>query len=339
MIKEALFWERLPNKRVRCYLCRRKCNIANGQRGICGVRENRDGTLYTLVYAKPIALHVDPIEKKPFFHFLPGARAFSIATVGCNFLCRFCQNWDISQVGRNGRIEGYTVSPEEVVALTEQYRCRIISYTYTEPTVFYEYAKDICILALEKGIKNVFVTNGYISEEALKDISPYLHGANIDLKGWNEEFYRKIVGGIRLKEVLKSLKLHRKLGIWLEVTTLVVPGWNDSEKDLREIAKFIRDELGDWTPWHISRFYPHYKMRDYPATPIEILERAYEIGKEEGLKYVYLGNVPGHPGENTYCPSCGKLVIGRVGFTITEYNLDEKGTCKFCGYKIHGVFS
>ena len=337
MIKEALFYQKLPGKRVRCNLCRIRCNIAPGKRGLCGVRENRDGVLYTLVYGKPIALNVDPIEKKPLFHFLPGSRAFSIATVGCNFHCDFCQNWDISQIGRDGRIEGYDVPPEKVVELAEEYSCQVIAYTYTEPVIFYEYAKDTALLAVERGMKNVFVTNGYITEEALRDIRPYLHGVNIDLKGWSEEYYRKIIGA-RLSEVLDSLRLHRKLGIWLEVTTLIVPGWNDSERDIREIARFVRDELGDWTPWHISRFYPHYRMRNYPPTPLSVLEMAYEIGKEEGLKYVYLGNVPGHKGENTYCPNCGRLVIGRVGFSITEYHLDEKGKCQYCGYQIHGVF-
>lgn len=334
-----MFYEVLSDGKVRCNLCRHRCVICKGKRGICRVRENKDGKLYTLVYGKPIAIHVDPIEKKPLFHFLPGTTAFSIATVGCNFHCNFCQNWDISQdrgIIESSIMEKRVVTPETLVEYAKRYGSDTIAYTYTEPTIFYEYAYETAKLATETGILNIFVTNGYITEEALREIKPYLHGANIDLKGWSDSYYRKIVGAL-LNEVLDSIKTYKKLGIWLELTTLIVPGHNDREEDLREIARFIKTEVGEDTPWHISRFYPHYKMRDLPPTPIETLKRAYEIGKEEGLNYIYLGNVPGM-GENTYCHNCGKLLIKRWGYEILEYNLTEDGRCPECGAKIPGIF-
>ena len=336
-MKLSSYYKKLANRAVRCTLCRHRCIIREGESGICRVRVNKEGKLYSLVYGYPIALHIDPIEKKPLFHFLPGSNALSIATVGCNFRCKFCQNWDISQLPRDyNRVEGYKVSPEEVVGAALRSGSTIISYTYTEPTIFFEYALDISKLAVKKGIKNTFVTNGYVTEEALKDIAPYLHGANIDLKSMNPKFYASVVGA-RLNEVLDGIKTYKKFGIWLEITTLIIPGYNDSEDQLREIARFIRDELGDGTPWHVSRFYPAYKFKHVPPTQISAVRRAREIGLEEGLKYVYTGNIPGNAGEDTHCPSCGEVLIRRWGFSVVEYNITN-GKCRFCGEKIDGVW-
>ena len=336
-MKLSSYYKKLANRAVRCTLCRHRCIIREGESGICRVRVNKEGKLYSLVYGYPIALHIDPIEKKPLFHFLPGSNALSIATVGCNFRCKFCQNWDISQLPRDyNRVEGYKVSPEEVIGAALRSGSTIISYTYTEPTIFFEYALDISKLAVKKGIKNTFVTNGYVTEEALKDIAPYLHGANIDLKSMNPKFYASVIGA-RLNEVLDGIKTYKKFGIWLEITTLIIPRYNDSEDELREIARFIRDELGDGTPWHVSRFYPAYKFKHVPSTQISAVRRAREIGLEEGLKYVYTGNIPGNAGEDTHCPSCGEVLIRRWGFSVVEYNITN-GKCRFCGEKIDGVW-
>ena len=339
MLKEAYLYEKYDDERVRCLECRHYCIIKRDRYGVCGVKKNIDNKLYSLVYGKPIAINLDPIEKKPLFHFLPGSSALSYATVGCNFKCLFCQNWDISQMprDRHHRIEGYDVSAEEMVQLALKYRAEVIAHTYTEPSIFFEYAYDIAKISSQYGIKNIFVTNGYISPQALEMIRPYLHAVNIDLKGWSEEYYRKIIGA-RLSEVLDSIKLHKKSGIWVELTTLIVPGWNDTEEQIREIARFIRDEVGPETPWHISRFHPAYKMRDYPPTPIETLKMAYRIGKEEGLRFVYLGNVPGDESENTYCPKCGRLLIKRWGFEVLENHIKD-GKCPYCGEKIEGVWN
>lgn len=337
-MKEALFYKRIDKDRVRCSLCRHRCVILEGKKGVCGVREVKEGKLYSLVYGKPISLNIDPIEKKPLFHFLPGTRTFSLATVGCNFRCDFCQNWEISQdvYGLLFTQDEEEIPPEAIVQYAKKNKCESISHTYTEPTIFYEYAFDIAKLSSREEIYNIFVTNGYITEEALNFIKPYLHAANIDLKGWSEEYYKKIIRA-KLSEVLDSIKLYKKLGIWVEITTLIVPGWNDKDEDIREIAKFIRDELGKETPWHISRFHPHYKMRDVPPTPIERLKRAYEIGKEEGLLFVYLGNVPGM-GEDTYCPNCGNILIRRWGFSIIDKRIDEEGKCPHCKISVPGVW-
>ncbi|MGB9824917.1 MAG: AmmeMemoRadiSam system radical SAM enzyme [Candidatus Hydrothermia bacterium] len=336
MYKEARYYDKLENNAVRCFLCRHKCLIRDGQFGICHVRKNMGGTLHTLVYGYPCAINVDPIEKKPLYHFLPGSRALSISTVGCNFSCKFCQNYDISQTPKEGEIFGENVPPETVVLLAEKYRCESISYTYTEPTIFYEYAYDIAVLAKKAGIKNNFVTNGYISEKPLKDIAPYLDGANIDLKSFRKDFYSKIVGA-RLEEVLDSIKLYFKLGIWIELTTLIIPGYNDTEEELRDIARFIKNELAEYVPWHVSRFYPQYKMRHVPPTPEKKVLRAREIGLEEGLLYVYTGNIYSDEGNHTFCPVCKKRVISRTGFWVTE-NRAPGGICSYCGARIHGIF-
>ncbi len=331
-MKEAMLYDKLENNEVQCALCAHRCLIKPGRLGICGVRENRDGTLYSLVYAQAISANVDPIEKKPLYHFLPGTGAFSIATVGCNFRCAFCQNADISQASKSkgwGRW-GQELPPEQVVDLAQKYRCASIAYTYTEPTVFFEYAYDTAQIATARGIKNVFVTNGYMTEEALGKIEPYLDAANVDLKGFTDEFYRRTCGA-QLQPVLDSIRLMHQMGVLVEVTTLIVPGHNDSDEELRRIARFLADISPD-LPWHISRFVPHYKMTDVPPTPVETLHRAAEIGYETGLRYVYAGNVPGDRYESTYCPGCGEVAIQRFGYH-TQVKLDGN-RCRNCGYQL-----
>ncbi len=334
---EARFYRKMEDDKVRCLLCPHRCLIRPGKRGLCGVRENRGGILYSLVYQKAISSHVDPIEKKPFFHFLPGSTSFSIATVGCNLSCRFCQNSDISQAGKETvEIYGYDLSPVEVVRQAKQSGSLSISYTYTEPTVFFEYAFDTAVLAKKEGLANNFVTNGYIEAEPLKAIVPYLDAANVDLKSFREEYYRKICGA-SLKPVLDTLVLMKERKIWVEVTTLVLPGQNDSDAELQDIAFFIRDNLGLETPWHISRFFPRYRMDASSPTPPETIDRARQIGLDAGLQFVYSGNLAGGSGESTFCPNCGKTVISRFGFVLIE-NKIRGGFCSFCGVEIAGVF-
>lgn len=334
-MKEALFYEPQEGGKVRCGLCRFRCLIRDGERGVCRVRENRGGILYSLVYGKLCAEHVDPVEKKPLFHLLPGSKCYSIATVGCNFRCRHCQNYSISQVPANAVIPGVERSPEQVVQQALATGCRSIAYTYTEPTMFFEFALDTARLAREAGLKNVFVTNGYITKEALAAIAPYLDAANIDLKGFSEDFYREVVHA-RLGEVLDSIIEYRRQGIWIEITTLIIPGLNDSTEQLQGIASFIVENLGNDTPWHVSQFYPTFQLTDRPRTPVETLRRACDIGSEAGLRYVYEGNVPGAGGENTRCPDCGALLIGRYGYLI-ESNRLNNGACPDCGAVIAGI--
>ncbi|MCM8783961.1 MAG: AmmeMemoRadiSam system radical SAM enzyme [Candidatus Omnitrophica bacterium] len=334
-MREAEFYEKLAGNNVRCFLCNHRCLIADGKKGICGVRENIKGILYSLVYGKLISQHVDPIEKKPFFHFFPGSLAYSVATVGCNFKCDFCQNYEISQIVRSkGEIFGEEVAPEVVVDSAIEYGCKSLSYTYTEPTIAYDYYKEIMRLAKKRGLYNNFVTNGYMTEELLSDALGYLDAANVDLKSFSSGFYKNICGA-RLEPILESLKIMKKMNIWLEVTTLLIPGLNDSEQEIRNCAEFIYS-LGNETPWHISRFYPHYKMDDVSPTPLRALHKAREIGLEVGLKYVYAGNVPGDEGEDTYCYGCKKKVIRRYGFQVLEYNIDNS-YCHFCNTQIEGV--
>ncbi len=335
-MKEASFYEKREDGNVRCLLCKQHCSITAGKRGLCGVRENRDGLLYTLVYDLPCATHIDPIEKKPLFHFFPGSRAFSLATVGCNFRCLHCQNHDISQAPlQQCSLTGDRVTAPEIVSYAMNGECKSISYTYTEPTVFYEYAFDIARLAKEKGLYNNFVTNGYIEDAPLRAIRPYLDAANIDLKGFDESFYKKVCKA-ELAKVLDTIRTYRTLDIWIELTTLIIPGYNDGEGSLRSIARFIVEELGPQVPWHVSAFYPTYKLLDIKRTNPATLARAREIGLEEGLRYVYEGNVPGSEGENTYCYSCKRVVIKRYGYTIIEYNI-QNSSCIYCGAIIDGI--
>jgi len=333
MKKEAMFYSAEGDK-LRCRLCRHECLIAPSKRGICRVRENVGGKLFTLNYRKAVSLAVDPIEKKPFFHFHPGSKSLSLATVGCNFRCLHCQNYSISQLVKDsGDITGEDISPEDVVAAAKKEGCGSISYTYTEPTIFYEYAYDVAKLAKKEGIANSFVTNGYIGEDALREISPYLDAANIDLKGFSDKFYREICGA-RLQPVLDGIKLHHELGIWIEIATLVIPGHNDSVEDFEGIAKFIAS-IDPEIPWHVTRFHPDYKLRSPPSTPASTLRTAREIGLKNGLKYVYEGNIPGEEREDTYCPKCGKLLIKRFGFSVVK-NLIKEGACPECDTKIAG---
>jgi len=330
-MKEALLYNKLKDKKVRCQNCPHFCIISPGKIGICGVRENRDGKLYFLVYGKAVAIHIDPIEKKPFFHFLPGSHSLSIATVGCNFICRNCQNYDISQGFKRAKeIPGEDLPPEEIVKMALENNLPSISYTYVEPTIFLEYALDIMKLAKKAGLKNNFVSNGFMSEESAKLIIPYLDANNIDIKSFYDKFYRENCGG-RLQPVLDTAKLMKKSGVWVEITTLVIPTLSDSEEMFRKIAKFIYEELGPETPWHISQFSGaiSWKLQDLPDTPVETLQKAWKIGKEVGLKYVYTGNVPGLPSEDTFCPKCGTLVIDRTNYII--HRRDKDGKCPKCG--------
>jgi pyruvate formate lyase activating enzyme len=331
----AALWEAWRGgPRIHCFLCAHHCRIEPGGLGKCGVRENRDGVLYTLVYGRPVSTAVDPIEKKPLFHFLPGTRTYSLATVGCNFACSFCQNADISQMPVDqGRVVGRPMTAEQVVAGALAAGCRSVSYTYTEPTIFYEYARDCARLASEAGLKNVFVTNGFMTAQTLADIDGDLHAANVDLKSFSDEFYRTLAGA-RLKPVLDSIRRLHDMGVWTEVTTLLIPGENDDDDELRGLAEFLVSVSPD-IPWHVSRFHPTYRLLDVPPTPLQTVEKAVRIGREAGLRYVYGGNVPGHSSESTACPSCGKMVIERVGFGLRK-NQVTGGRCSGCGQEIAG---
>ncbi len=336
MRRKAMLWEKIEDKKVHCFLCAHHCRIGENGFGFCGMRKNLEGELYTYAYGNVIASHVDPIEKKPLYHFLPGTSAYSIATIGCNFRCPFCQNWTISQTSsREEDVEGYELKPEEVVREAIRNDCRSISYTYTEPTVFFEYAYDTAKIAGKKGLYNNFVTNGYMTEEAIDMISPYLDAANVDLKFFNDESYRNICKG-SLQPVLDSIKHMKKRGIWVEVTTLLIPGENDSEQELRGIASFIAS-VGEEIPWHVSRYHPDYKYTKAPPTPVAAMEEAMEIGKEEGLKYIYLGNV--FTRAETLCANCGKVLIDRGGFSakVTE-DFIATGRCRNCGTPVEGVW-
>jgi len=336
VMREAMLYNSLKGERVQCHLCNHRCIIVPSHRGICGVRENRDGKLYTLVFGRAISLNVDPIEKKPIFHLYPGSTSFSMATVGCNFRCLQCQNHEISQMPVDyGTIEGSAAPPSKIVSLAKAHGCRSISYTYTEPTIYFEYAYETAVLASQEGIKNIFVTNGYMSEEALRTIHPYLHAANVDLKSFRDEFYRGVCRAT-LKPVLENLRRMREMGIWVEITTLVIPTHNDSEREFEQIAGFILS-LGPEVPWHVSAFYPTYKMLNLARTPASLLHRAREIGMKTGLRYVYCGNIPGEEGEDTFCPGCGRKVIERVGFRVAKKDMTD-GACRHCHTKIDGVW-
>jgi pyruvate formate lyase activating enzyme len=322
---------------VICELCAHHCRIKDGHRGICGVRENRKGVLYSLVYGWLVAENVDPVEKKPLFHVLPGSRSYSISTVGCNFHCRHCQNFSISQPGAFAAdaVPGILRSPEHVVASALSNGCQSISYTYVEPTIFFEFAYDCCVLAHKQGLKNIFVSNGYIAEKPTRKLAPVLDAINIDIKSFSDDFYRKICGA-RLQPVLDTVRLMHELGVWVEITTLVIPGLNDSDAELTEIAEFILS-VDPSMPWHVTAFYPTYKMTDRPPTSASSLQKAREIGLRAGLRYVYEGNVPGSGGENTVCPSCQARLFRRSGFTIKENRLVDGG-CPQCGERIAGIW-
>ena len=330
-MKEVYLYKKLQDKKVQCQNCAHYCLVSPDNIGVCGVRENKNGKLYVLSYGKIIALHIDPIEKKPLFHFLPGTHSLSIASVGCNFRCANCQNWDISQSPRlTGKIEGEKMAPAGIVKTTLKNNLPSISYTYTEPAIFSEFSLDTMKLAKKEGIKNAWVTNGFWSKELFDLVSPYVDAANVDLKGFTDEFYLKVCGA-KLQPVLDTLKRLKEKKLWVEVTTLVIPTLNDSEETLRKIAQFIKNDLGTETPWHVTQFSGtiSWRLQELPETPVETLEMAYKIGKETGLKYVYTGNVPGIPSEDTFCPKCNTPVIDRTGYVINRH--DKQGKCPKCG--------
>ena len=334
-IREARFYEKLEHKKIRCKLCPRECVIDDHERGYCGVRENRGGTYYTLVYARPCTYHIDPIEKKPLFHFLPGSMAFSIATAGCNLNCKFCQNWEISQVTPE-QVDSFYLPPHKVAEMAKDYNSLSIAYTYSEPTIFYEYMYDTAVKGKEKGIKSVVITAGFIEPDPIKELCQVVDAIKVDLKAFRQKYYTEIVHG-ELKPVLKAMETIASQGTWLEIVYLVVPTLNDNEKEIRDLAQFVREYLGSETPIHFTRFYPQYLLKNLPPTPISTLERCKAIADAEGLKYVYIGNVPGHPAENTYCPECGQLLIERTGFVVKQMNL-KNGKCPKCGTKIPGYW-
>jgi len=343
-LKEAMLWRREGplEDGVKCDACSQYCYIPKGHRGVCGVRENKGGTLYTLVYDKVLGLHPDPVEKKPLYHFLPGTRSFSFGTVGCNFHCEFCQNSDMSQApkplyGGSGEVFGEKRTPASLVKEALSLGCKSIAYTYNEPAIFIELAHDTMRLAKERGLKNIFVSNGYESEEALELVAPYLDAMNIDLKSFSPEFYSKICGG-RFSAVIDTIRRAHKKGIWLEVTTLVIPGRNDSDEELRQIAGFIAGVSAD-IPWHISRFFPMHRMLDVKPTPLPTLERAYGIGKAAGLKHVYVGNVREDTHNDTVCPKCGSICIRRGPYYGGLENHLADGKCPSCKTGIAGVWS
>jgi len=335
-MKEAYLYEKLEGEKVRCRLCNHRCLIKSGAKGICGVRENRAGTLITLVFGKVIAGHCDPIEKKPLFHFMPGTHSYSIATVGCNFKCTFCQNADISQMPADqNRIMGEEMSPEKIVRQALRVGAQSVSYTYTEPTVYFELALETARACVSKGLKNVFVSNGYMTRDCLEEIHPDLHAANVDLKAFNDRFYKEQCGA-RLKPVLNTIEAMNEMGIWLEVTTLLIPGLNDSREELKELARFLAG-TNPGIPWHISRFHPTYRLTDRPITPVETIRRARDLGYEAGLQYVYTGNIPGDEGENTFCHNCRAPLIDRLGFHVSQNRIMD-GRCPECGTGVPGVW-
>jgi pyruvate formate lyase activating enzyme len=338
VLREALLYLRQPDGTVVCQLCAHRCVIRPGRRGICWVRENHGGTLVTLVADRVVGVHVDPIEKKPFFHFLPGSLAYSLSTVGCNFHCLFCQNWEISQWPRAhaGPVPGAPTTPRKIVSEALATGCAAIAYTYTEPTIFFELALETSRLAAAAGLKNVFITNGYMTREALDLIAPVLHAANVDLKSFADRYYRKACGAT-LAPVLEMIPLLRKRGVWVEVTTLLVPGHNDSDAELRGLAGWLA-AIDRGIPWHVSAFYPTYEMRDVPPTPLATLLRAARIGQEAGLRFVYIGNAPGGRWEDTECPECGRLLIRRRGFTVLEDRIED-GRCPGCHMVVSGVWT
>lgn len=334
-LREAMFYEKLDKDTIQCHLCPRNCILKNGMRGFCRAREPRKGIHYTLVYGNPTAIHVDPIEKKPLFHFLPATTAFSIATAGCNFRCKYCQNWEISQFPPEETFN-YNLAPEDVVKKAIRYGSPTIAYTYTEPSTFYEYMLDTAKIAKTKGIKNIYHSNGSLNPKPVEELLPYLAGANIDLKGFTQEFYSKICEGY-LDTVLATIKTLKKNKVHVEITNLIIPTLNDDLNSIRKMCVWIREEVGRDTPIHFSRFYPTFKLRNLTPTPIKTLERARGVALKEGLEYVYIGNVPGHEAESTYCPKDKKVLIRRVGYKILENNIIN-GRCKFCNKDIPGVW-
>jgi pyruvate formate lyase activating enzyme len=335
-IVEAKFYEKLPYKKIKCKLCPRECVIDDRERGYCGVRENRGGKYYSLVHSRVCTAHVDPIEKKPLFHFCPGTMAFSVATAGCNVNCKMCQNWEISQV-RPEQVPSNYLPPRELAALARQYDCVSIAYTYSEPVIFYEYVKDAAEAGRANGVRSVVITGGYIQQEPLKEWCKAVDAIKVDLKAFSEKFYKEVVNG-ELKPVLETLVTLREQGMWTEIVYLVIPTLNDGDQEFQALAKWVKSNLGPDVPVHFTRFHPEYLLTNLPPTPIESLERAKGIADAEGLHYVYIGNVPGHPAENTYCPRCHRVLIERLGYIIKQTHL-KKGRCGYCQQVIPGVWA
>jgi len=335
-VVEARYYQKLPGKLVQCKLCPRECVVPPGDRGYCRVRENRGGTYYSLVHSRVVAAHIDPVEKKPFFHFLPGSLALSVATAGCNVNCKFCQNWEISQA-RPEELRSIKLPPRELAARAKENGCPLLAYTYSEPTVFNEYVVDAAEAGHAVGLRSVVVSNGFIQQEPLKKLCQSVDAIKTDVKAFSEKYYREVVRG-ELKPVLDTLVTVRKHARWSEIVYLVVPTLNDSDAEFRDLARWIKSELGPDMPIHFTRFHPLYLLRNLPPTPVETLERAKAVADAEGLQYVYIGNVPGHPGENTYCPKCRRLLIERAGFTIRQLHV-RKGQCEYCHQAIPGVWA
>ena len=333
---EARFYEKLKERKVKCKLCPRECVVGDKERGYCGVRENRGGTYYSLVHSRVCAAHVDPIEKKPLFHYLPGTTAFSIATAGCNVNCKFCQNWDISQV-RPEQVPAQYVSPQRLAEAARQNRCPTIAYTYSEPVIFTEYLMDAADAGHQAGVRSVVISNGYIQDEPLKAAYGKMDAVKIDLKAFSESYYRDVVVG-ELKPVLETLVALRKMGKWTEIVYLVVPTLNDGDAEFSGLAQWVKTNLGVDVPLHFTQFHPDYLLKNLPITPVPTLERAKAIADAEGLHYVYIGNVPGHPAQNTYCPQCRRMLVERVGFIASKMLIRKDGSCPFCRHSIPGIW-
>ncbi|MFH1211145.1 MAG: AmmeMemoRadiSam system radical SAM enzyme [archaeon] len=336
--KEAMHYRKIKEGIVQCQLCPWYCVLKDRERGKCGVRENREGKLYSMVYGKPCAFNIDPIEKKPLYHFLPGSRSLSIGTVGCNLFCHHCQNYSTSQATPE-EIPSLKIEPAQVVEKATKAKCKSISYTYNEPSIFYEYVYDTARIAKKKKIKNVMVTNGYINEKPLKELYKHIDAANVDLKGFSEKFYKEVCE-VRLQPVLDSLKNMKKMGVWTEITNLIIPGYNDNMKEIKKMSEWITKNLGKDVPLHFSRFFPCYEMMEIPVTPIDTLKKAYETARKAGIKYVYVGNVSTDEGySDTYCPKCGERLIKRGAYFGVEQNKIKNGKCFRCKQKISGIWN
>jgi pyruvate formate lyase activating enzyme len=333
---QAMFWEALSDQQVRCVLCPRECIVAHDERGYCGVRENQGGRYQTLVYGALCSANVDPIEKKPLFHYLPGTTAFSVATAGCNMECKFCQNWQISQY-RPEQVESVEVPPARLVEMCRARGSPTLAYTYTEPVVFYEYVHDTAALARQAGIGSVIISNGFIQEKPLRQLCQHLTGVKIDFKAFSERFYRELCSG-ELKPVLATLETLKDIGIWFELVVLIVPGQNDSSQEIEQMSRWVVRHLGPDVPMHFTRFHPTYRLTNLPPTPVSTLETCRKIALDAGVHYVYAGNVPMHPGENTYCHNCQTELIRRIGFVV-KFNRVADGKCYKCGATIPGVWS
>ena len=334
-LTEARYYEKLDNRKIRCKLCPRKCVIDDLERGYCGVRENHGGAYYSLIYGKPCTAHIDPIEKKPLFHFLPGTSAFSLATVGCNVVCKFCQNWEIAQ-STPDQVPSFDLPPVKAAELAKTKKCASIAYTYSEPVIFTEYMYDCAVEGRRRDVRSVMISNGYINPEPMKDLCGVLDAVKIDLKGFSERFYKELVSG-ELRPVLDTLVLLKSQDIWFEIVYLVIPGQNDDPGELQAMCQWIYNELGPDTPLHFTRFHPQYRLTNLPPTPLNTLRQARKIGLENGLSFVYTGNVPGDEGENTYCPNCGEIVVRRFGYSIGAINI-KNGRCAKCQTRIAGVW-